>query len=152
DLHLCQQIICHNPARLPGPAAWVNVKRVRLKDSFTHVWWMSRSPTPKADNRRVLTPYSSDMRKLLKTQRYNAGRRPSGHVISERGFLNDHGGAIAPHVIDLDPIFHAPHYACARGVSLNTDAPETENLRDQVGASAYRQGRCLRSANGSGCS
>jgi site-specific DNA-methyltransferase (cytosine-N4-specific) len=102
DLHLCQQIICHNPARLPGPAAWVNVKRFRLKDSFTHVWWMSRSPTPKADNRRVLTPYSSDMRKLLKTQRYNAGRRPSGHVISDRGFLNDHGGAIAPNVIDLE--------------------------------------------------
>jgi hypothetical protein len=102
NLHLCQQIICHNPARLPGPAAWVNVKRIRLKDSFTHVWWMSRSTTPKADNRRVLTPYSADMRKLLKTQHYNSGRRPSGHVISERGFLTDHGGAIAPNVVDLE--------------------------------------------------
>jgi site-specific DNA-methyltransferase (cytosine-N4-specific) len=101
-LHLCQQIICHNPARLPGPAAWVNVKRFRLKDSFTHVWWMSRSATPKADNRRVLTPYSADMRKLLKTQEYNFGRRPSGHRISERGFLTDHGGAITPNVIDLE--------------------------------------------------
>jgi site-specific DNA-methyltransferase (cytosine-N4-specific) len=37
-LHLCQQVICHNPARLPSPAQWVNVKRERLKDSFTHVW------------------------------------------------------------------------------------------------------------------
>jgi DNA modification methylase len=102
DLHLCQEIICHNPARLPGPAAWVNVKRVRLKDSFTHVWWMSRNAMPKASNRRVLVPYSADMKKLLKTQRYNAGRRPSGHVISERGFLKDHGGAIAANVIDLE--------------------------------------------------
>jgi len=102
DLYLCQSVICHNPARLPGPAQWVNVKRIRLKDSYTHVWWMSPVASPKADNRRVLTPYCDDMKKLLKVQRYNSGRRPSGHVISELGFLADHGGAIAPNVLDLD--------------------------------------------------
>ncbi len=53
-LHLCQHVICHTPARLPSPAEWVNVRRIRLKDSFTHVWWMSRSKNPKADNRNVL--------------------------------------------------------------------------------------------------
>jgi DNA modification methylase len=100
-LNLCQHIICHNPARLPSPAAWVNLKRARLKDSFTHVWWMSRAAFPKADNRRVLNPYSNDMKKLLKSQRYNAGTRPSGHVISKTGFLTDHGGAIGPNVVDL---------------------------------------------------
>jgi site-specific DNA-methyltransferase (cytosine-N4-specific) len=100
-LHLCQHVICHNPARLPSPAAWVNVKRSRLKDSFTHVWWMSKTESPKADNRRVLNPYSPDMKKLLRKQSYNAGRRPSGHVISEKGFLTDHGGSIGPNVIDL---------------------------------------------------
>ncbi len=100
-LHLCQQVICHNPARLPSPAQWVNVKRERLKDSFTHVWWMSRSQHPKADNRRVLLPYSSHMKALLKSKKYNAGVRPSGHVISKKGFLIDHGGAISPNVIRL---------------------------------------------------
>lgn len=102
NLNVCQQIICHNPARLPSPAQWVNVERVRLKDSYTHVWWMSAVESPKADNRRVLTPYRDDMKKLLKSKRYNAGRRPSGHVISETGFLTDHGGAISPNVVDLD--------------------------------------------------
>lgn len=102
NLHLCQHVICHNPARLPSPAAWVNVKRVRLKDSFTHVWWMSRTKEPKADNRRVLNPYSKDMKRLLATQKYNAGARPSGHVISETGFLKDHGGAISANVLELD--------------------------------------------------
>jgi DNA modification methylase len=101
NLHLCQHVICHNPARLPSPAAWVNVKRVRLKDSFTHVWWMSRSSEPKADNRRVLNPYSKDMKKLLKSQNYNAGVRPSGHIISPTGFLKDHGGSISANVIEL---------------------------------------------------
>ena len=100
-LNLCQHVICHNPARLPSPAAWVNLKRARLKDSFTHVWWMSKADFPKADNRRVLNPYSKDMKQLLKRQSYNAGVRPSGHVISEKGFLTDHGGAIAPNVLDL---------------------------------------------------
>jgi DNA modification methylase len=101
ELHLCQHVICHNPARLPSPAVWVTVKRIRLKDSFTHVWWMAPSPYPKADNSGVLVPYSEKMRKLLKSQRYNAGRRPSGHVITKTGFLKDHGGAIPANVIDL---------------------------------------------------
>ena len=101
ELHLCQHMICHNPARLPSPAVWVTVKRIRLKDSFTHVWWMAPSPYPKADNSRVLVPYSKKMRSLLKSQRYNAGRRPSGHVITKAGFLKDHGGAIPANVVDL---------------------------------------------------
>lgn len=101
NLNLCQHVICHNPARLPSPAAWVTVKRARLKDSFTHVWWMSRATYPKADNRRVLNPYSPSMKQLLKSKKYNAGIRPSGHKISEKGFLTDHGGAIGPNVIDI---------------------------------------------------
>jgi site-specific DNA-methyltransferase (cytosine-N4-specific) len=100
-LNLCQHVICHNPARLPSPAAWVNVKRIRLKDSFTHVWWMSRSADPKADNRKVLNPYGKDMQKLLKAQKYNSGVRPSGHVISETGFLTNHGGSISANVVEL---------------------------------------------------
>jgi DNA modification methylase len=102
ELHLCQQVICHNPARLPSPVQWVNVERARLKDSYTNVWWMAPSETPKADNRRVLVPYGDRMKALLKRQAYNAGRRPSGHVISAKGFLTDHGGAIAPSVLDAE--------------------------------------------------
>ncbi|MCW5673942.1 MAG: site-specific DNA-methyltransferase [Xanthobacteraceae bacterium] len=101
NLHLAQHLICHNPARLPSPAQWVNVKRERLKDSFTHVWWMSKTEHPKADNRDVLLPYSPHMKALLRSKKYNAGVRPSGHVISERGFLKNHGGAISPNVISL---------------------------------------------------
>jgi DNA modification methylase len=100
DLQLCQYLICHNPARLPTPAAWVTIRRERLKDSFTHIWWMARSNATKADNRRVLLPYGSDQKRLLKTRRYNPGKRPSGHTISATGFLADHGGAIAPSVVE----------------------------------------------------
>ena len=33
-LHLCQHVICHNPARLPESAASGNLKRARLKELF----------------------------------------------------------------------------------------------------------------------
>lgn len=107
-LHLCQHIICHNPARLPSPAQWVTIKRVRLKDSYTHVWWMAAGEEPKSDNRRVLAPYGPSMKKLLRTKKYNAGKRPSGHVISQAGFLTDHGGSIAANVLDLENEDSAP--------------------------------------------
>ena len=99
DLFLCQEFVWQNPAKLPTPAQWVNVERMRVKDSFTKVWWMSASPKPKADNRQVLLEYSKSMKDLLKSGKYNAGKRPSEHKIGERSFLTDNGGAIPGSVL-----------------------------------------------------
>lgn len=103
-LRLCQQFVCYNPSRLPSPAHWVTVNRIRLTDSYTQVWWMAKTDFPKADNRRVLRPYSEGMKQLLRRGTYNVGRRPSEHVISERGFLTDHGGSITPNVLEMEPM------------------------------------------------
>jgi site-specific DNA-methyltransferase (cytosine-N4-specific) len=110
ELKLCQQFVVHNPARLPSPAQWVNVERIRVKDAFTHVWWMSRTSRPKADNRKVLTPYGPDMKKLLKRQSYNAGRRPSEHSIGETSFLTNNGGAIPPNVLTISNTVSTDEY------------------------------------------
>ena len=99
NLYLCQQFIAHNPSRLPGPAQWVTIKRTRVKDSYTNLWWMSPTQNPKANNRNVLTEYSDSMKKLLQSQNYNRGRRPSGHDIIGDTFLKDNGGAIPPNVL-----------------------------------------------------
>lgn len=99
DLNLCQEFICYNPARLPTPAQWVTVERIRVKDSFTRVWWMSPAVRPKANNRKVLTEYSKSMKELLRRGTYNAGPRPSGHHIGRKSFLSDNGGAIPPNVL-----------------------------------------------------
>lgn len=99
ELHLCQQFIAHNPSRLPGPAQWVNIERNRVKDSYTHLWWMAKSDRPKADNRNVLTEYSDAMKNLLRRRDYNRGVRPSGHRIDGDTFLRDNGGAIPPSVL-----------------------------------------------------
>jgi site-specific DNA-methyltransferase (cytosine-N4-specific) len=99
DLKLCQQFICYNPMRLPSPAQWVNVERSRLKDSYTHLWWMSPVSKPEANNRRVLRPYSSAMNRLLRRQKYNFGKRPSEHHIGKTSFLRNNDGAIPGNVL-----------------------------------------------------
>jgi DNA modification methylase len=101
DLHLCQEFICHNPARLPSPAQWVTINRIRLKDSFTRLWWLSPNSHPKANNKNVLQEYSPSMKRLIKRKNYNAGKRPSEHQISETSFTTDHGGSIPPNVLSI---------------------------------------------------
>lgn len=101
DLHLCQEFIWSNPAKLPSPAQWVNVERIRVKDSFTRLWWLAPKTKPKANNRRVLVDYSQSMKSLLKSGKYNAGARPSEHRIGAKSFLFDHGGAIPPSVLTI---------------------------------------------------
>lgn len=92
--HLAQEFFWHNPAKLPSPAEWVTVRRIRVTDAVNTVWWLSKTENPKADNRRVLRPYSESMKALLRNG-YKAKLRPSGHDISEN-FQKDLGGSI-PH-------------------------------------------------------
>jgi site-specific DNA-methyltransferase (cytosine-N4-specific) len=101
-LNLCQQFIWENSARLPGPATWVNKRRIRIKDSHTHVWWFSLTEFPKADNRNVLNEYSPAMKRLIKTKKYNSGVRPSEHVISDKYFQINNKGAIPGSTISID--------------------------------------------------
>jgi site-specific DNA-methyltransferase (cytosine-N4-specific) len=96
--HLAQECFWYNPAKLPAPAEWVNVRRIRIKDSVEYVWWLSPSPWPAADNRSVLVPYSADMERILK-KGYRPKRRPSGHNITAK-FNNDHGGSIPANLIE----------------------------------------------------
>jgi site-specific DNA-methyltransferase (cytosine-N4-specific) len=94
---LCQEHYWWNPAKLPAPAEWVNVRRVRVKDAVNCVWWLSKTPFPKANNRRVLQPYSKSMQDLLKNG-YVAKLRPSGHDISSK-FSKDNGGSVPPNLL-----------------------------------------------------
>ena len=96
--HLAQECFWYNPAKLPAPAEWVNVRRIRVKDSVECVWWLSPTPWPRADNRRVLVPYSEDMKRLL-AKGFRATKRPSGHNITEK-FANNRGGAIPSNLIE----------------------------------------------------
>lgn len=80
---LTQEFYWYNPAKMPAPAQWVTIERVRVKDAVNPIWWLAKSARPKASNRRVLKPYTKSMRNLL-ARGYNEGARPSGHVVSRK--------------------------------------------------------------------
>lgn len=96
---LCQEFFWYNPARLPSPAEWVNVRRIRVKDAVDPIWWLAKSPFPKADNKKILKKYSESMVQLL-ANGYKPGLRPSGHDISDK-FKHDRGGAIPPNLLTI---------------------------------------------------
>jgi len=96
---LAQEFYWWNPSKLPTPAEWVNIRRIRVKDGINTVWWLSKTPWPRASNRRVLQPYSNSMKTLL-SNGYKAKLRPSGHDISEK-FAVDNGASIPPNLIAI---------------------------------------------------
>lgn len=95
---LCQEFYWYNPAKLPGPAQWTNIDRIRVKDSVNLILWFAKdSSSTKADNRRVLKRYSSSMNTLLKNG-YQIRKRPSNHNITDN-FLVNNKGAIPPNLL-----------------------------------------------------
>ena len=99
DFHLAQEFYWWNPSKLPSPAEWVNIRRIRVKDGVNTVWWLSKTPWPRASNRRVLQPYSDSMKTLLDSG-YRPKLRPSGHDISDKFVINN-GAAIPPNLIAI---------------------------------------------------
>lgn len=96
--HLAEEFFWYNRARMPSPTEWVNVRRIRVKDAVTPIWWLSPTEWPQANNRWVLRPYSAQMKRLLKSG-YNVGRRPSGHIAKR--FDRNNGGAIPPNLLEV---------------------------------------------------
>jgi site-specific DNA-methyltransferase (cytosine-N4-specific) len=96
---LAQDFYWFNPSKLPTPAEWVTIRRTRVKDAVTTLWWFAKTESPHADNRQVLKPYSRSMQRLLKDG-YKVARRPSQHDISPH-FRKDLGGAIPPNMLSI---------------------------------------------------
>ena len=95
--HLAGEHIWVNPAALPAPAEWVTKRRCQVKDGYELVFWFSKTEWPKADNRRVLVPYSESQRRLM-ARGHEAIYRPSGHDLTgDMG--KDNGGAIPSRVL-----------------------------------------------------
>lgn len=97
--HLAQECFWYNPAKMPVPAEWVTVRRVRVRDSVEYVWWFSKTPHPKASNLNVLKDYSEDMLRLNRNG-VRGAVRPSGHVIRKSFDKIQAGGSIPSNVTE----------------------------------------------------
>lgn len=92
--HLAEDLYYWNPAKLPMPAEWVSVRRIRVRDSVEWFLWFSKTPWPKSSNKRVLIPYSGSMEKhFFKKARGDEPNSPSGHRTNHANFER-HPGAI----------------------------------------------------------
>ena len=94
---LAQELFWYNPAKMPAPAEWVTVRRIRVKDSVEYLYWLALGPLPKANNRGVLHEYSPDMKKLIR-RGLSRTKRPSGHIVKST-FSEDRGGSIPSNVL-----------------------------------------------------
>jgi len=97
--HLAQECFWYNPAKMPMPAEWVTVRRIRVRDSVEYIWWLSKTPWPKASNLEVLKEYSEDMIRLNRNG-VRGTVRPSGHVIRSSFDKVDAGGSIPANVTE----------------------------------------------------
>ena len=122
QLHLAQDFYWFNPAKLPSPIEWVNVRKIRVTDAVTHIWWLSKDinkdaatkegeqPIPEANNQRVLTEYSDSQKQLIETGEYNDGERPSDYNIDSESFANENDGAIPKNLIEASNTASNTHY------------------------------------------
>ncbi len=46
---LAQEFFWFNTAKLPTPAEWVTIRRIRVKDAVSPIWWLSKTENPKAN-------------------------------------------------------------------------------------------------------
>ena len=100
--HLAQELFWYNPAKMPAPAEWVTVRRIRVKDSVEYIWWLSKTEWPKAANANVLKAYSKDMLRL-NARKLAETIRPSGHVIRSGFNKIEAGGSIPANLIEDEP-------------------------------------------------
>ncbi len=102
---LAQKFYWENSSKMPGPAEWVCIRRIRVTPSIEQLYWLTKNPaTAKANNRLVLRPYSGSMQQRMaqggeKTRRH---KRPSGHLLRQGAFAVDNGGRI-PHNLIIAP-------------------------------------------------
>jgi len=107
--HLAQDFYWYNPAKLPTPAQWVTIERIRVTDAVNHVWWLSKGERPKADNRRVLRDYSDAMENLIE-EGFDGEDRPSGHALSDQFTDPAEDGSIPPNLIEFANTASNTHY------------------------------------------
>jgi site-specific DNA-methyltransferase (cytosine-N4-specific) len=116
---LAQRFEWYHPAKLPAPAEWVTVRRVRVKPSLERVLWLSKSDHPYANNRNVLTEYSDSMIKRIQSGGELGARRPSGHEFKPQAFGTDNGGAIPSNlIVASNTASNCGYQEACRGIGL----------------------------------
>ncbi|WP_126665166.1 DNA-methyltransferase [Haloterrigena salifodinae] len=144
QMRLAQDFYWYNPAKLPSPIEWVNVRKIRVTDAVTHIWWLTpeinkdsaveegEHPHPEVSNQRVLQEYSDSQKELIETGEFNDGERGSGWNIDSESFANDNDGSIPDNFIEgheAGPILdRLDEVSAEEFISWITDGESIEDL------------------------
>lgn len=125
--NLAQEFFWYNPARLPSPAEWVTVRRIRVKDAVDYIWWLCKTENAKADNRRILREYSESMKNLLKNG-YKAKLRPSEHNISKKFSRNNNGAIPSNFLTPQNLLVYSNTESTSRYLKLCREHPDIAKI------------------------
>jgi len=100
---LAQKFYWENPSKMPSPAEWVCIRRVRVTPSVEQIYWLTKNAeSATANNRNVLRPYSESMLARMAQGGELSQQRPSGYKLKEGAFATNNGGSI-PHNLIVAP-------------------------------------------------
>jgi DNA modification methylase len=117
NFHLAQEFFWWNTSKMPTPASWVTIARKRVTDSVNYIFWFSKTPNPKANNKNILKPYSKKMEQMIKNQTYNMKNRPSQHRVS-KVWAKDNGGAIPQNFFPYGNSSNDPYFKYCEKMNL----------------------------------
>lgn len=96
-LYRMQPHYWHNPTRAPEMEHCAK-RRTFVRNGVEPLLWYSRSPIPKANNARVLKPYTDSGKKRL-GRTGTPALRPSGYDMGPQSWSRDNGGSIPTNII-----------------------------------------------------
>ncbi len=103
-LHLMERLIWNKPNAAPGPTHFVSKLRTHLNSKYEPILILNTSPEHNlADNRRILQPYSENMKKLIAAggEKRTRDLADSGHRVKKGSFARDNGGSVAGNVLTI---------------------------------------------------
>ena len=89
---LAQDFYWWNPAKLPTPAEWVTVRRIRAKDAINKIWWLSKTRVAEGEQQACSTALQRKHEGSCWPKATTPSLRPSGHDISDQ-FQIDNGAS-----------------------------------------------------------
>lgn len=104
DMSLMDRVVWHANNKAPGPTQFTSIRRTSLLSKSEPLLVFCTSPQHSlADNRRVLTPYSQNMKKLIEQggEKQKRSTPDSKHGVCIGNFANDNGGALLGNVLSI---------------------------------------------------
>ena len=102
---LAQKFYWENSSKMPAPAEWVCVRRIRTTSSVEQIYSLTKDPlAATANNKNILRPYSESMLNRIAAGGESASSQepPSGFKLKEGAFSKNNGGSI-PHNLLVAP-------------------------------------------------